>query len=105
MPTPAAQANACARPRPLSHPRPSHFPPALDMHRYADWDRDEMLRVLMPDAWRRANGLPSRRAARREQLLQTRPDALEPIAEFVREMEVREEFVRGWRYASCAPAK
>ena len=48
-------------PAPLPRPSPS-------LCRYADWTEEEYYGVMMPDAWRRKQGLTNLKQARREQV-------------------------------------
>lgn len=76
----------------------------MHLGRFADWSEEEYYGILMPDAWRRRQGLPSAKQARREALLQQEPHAFDPIGKFKRRLR-KSELPRevDWRGTGADP--
>lgn len=59
----------------------------MQLGRFADWSEEEYYGILLPDAWRRRQGLPSAKQARREATLSKVPHAFQPLGKFKRRMK------------------
>ncbi|GAX77743.1 hypothetical protein CEUSTIGMA_g5186.t1 [Chlamydomonas eustigma] len=59
----------------------------MHLGRFADWTEEEYYGMMLPDVWRRKQGLPSLKVLRREEVSQIIPGAYDPISKFKRSMK------------------